>query len=93
MTIYLAVFPLDKYPRGKEKSQYEGSISLWSALEFITPEQAKELALKAHKRTIEYYSQWLEHTDLRLMYEKEILKAQGYKEPREKETSQTSTYC
>ena len=59
-------------------------MSLWSALEFITPERAKELALKAHKRTIEYYSQWLEHTDLRLMYEKEILNAQGYKEPEKK---------
>ena len=74
-------FPLKKYPRSKEKSQYEGDMHLWSALEFITPEQAKGLALNYHKRNISYYRQWLEHTELRLMYEKKILDAQGYKAP------------
>ena len=77
-------FPLDKYPRAKEKSQYEGDMCLWSALEFITAEQAKDLALKHHEANINYYSQWLEHTKLRLMYEKQILDAQGYKAPEKK---------
>ena len=72
-------FPLDKYPRSGDKSQYEGEMSLWSALEFITPEQAKDLTVKYHKRNISYYRQWLEHTELRLMYEKEILDAQTNK--------------
>ena len=79
-----ACFHLDKYPRGPEKSQYEGLMDLWSALQFITPKQAKDLALVSHERTIKHYSKWLKHTELRLMYEKTILDAQGYKMPEKK---------
>lgn len=77
-------FPLDKYQRGEDKSQYEGSMSLWSALEFITPEQAQELAVNCHNRTIKHYSKWLKHTELRLVYEKTILCSQGQKMPEKK---------
>ena len=76
-------FTLEKYPRGPEKSQYEGYTSLHSALtdEIITPEQAKDIAVKKHHQTIAHYTKWLNHTLLRIKYEKTILEAQGYKEP------------
>lgn len=47
-----ACFPLDTYPRPAEKSQYEGSRSLWSALDddIITTEQAREIAIRCHER-------------------------------------------
>lgn len=77
-------FPLTEYPRSEDKSQYEGSISLWSALEFITPEQAKGIALQRHEKTISFYTEWVNHTILRLQYERTILEAQGYKEPEKK---------
>ncbi|HBR5122471.1 TPA: DUF3560 domain-containing protein, partial [Klebsiella pneumoniae] len=49
-----ACFTLDKYPRPAEKSQYEGSMSLHSALseEIITFEQARDIAIRCHERTI-----------------------------------------
>ncbi|MGK6966442.1 DUF3560 domain-containing protein [Klebsiella pneumoniae] len=49
-----ACFTLDKYPRPAEKSQYEGSMSLHSALseEIITfAEQARDIAIRCHERT------------------------------------------
>lgn len=76
-------FPLDKYPRPADKSQYEGNMSLYSALkeEIITPEQAKEMAVKKHHQTIAHYTEWLNHTLLRITYEQTLLTAQGYKKP------------
>lgn len=76
-------FPLDKYPRPADKSQYEGNISLYSALkeEIITPEQAKKMAVKKHNQTIAHYTEWLNHTLLRITYEQTLLTAQGYKKP------------
>jgi hypothetical protein len=58
-------------------------VSLWSALDKkdIEPEEAKKLALASCERTINHYRQWLDHTTLRINYEKSILKAQGYVEP------------
>ncbi|EOY3862806.1 DUF3560 domain-containing protein, partial [Escherichia coli] len=51
-----ACFPLDTYPRPAEKSQYEGSRSLWSALDddIITTEQAREIAIRCHERQIQH---------------------------------------
>ncbi len=51
-----ACFTLDKYPRPAEKSQYEGSMSLHSALseEIITFEQARDIAIRCHERTINH---------------------------------------
>lgn len=79
-------FTLAEYPRSQDKSQYEGSMSIWSALadEIITPEQAKELATPKHKSIIAFYTEWLNHTELRLKYEKTILEAQGHKMPEKK---------
>ncbi len=56
-----ACFPLDTYPRPAEKSQYEGSRSLWSALDddIITTEQAREIAIRCHKRQIQHQQRWV----------------------------------
>ncbi|MFV2955431.1 hypothetical protein ACNI0X_27490, partial [Escherichia coli] len=56
-----ACFPLDTYPRPAEKSQYEGSRSLWSALDddIITTEQAREIAIRCHERQIQHQQRWV----------------------------------
>lgn len=79
-------FSLEKYPRPANKSQYEGSMSFYSALneEILTAERAKELAVKFHERNIRHYTEWLNHTILRINYENTILEAQGYKKPEKK---------
>ena len=79
----MATFPLNDYPRGEDKS-HEGPLSLWDALDFITPEQAQTIAVARHKKTIAFYTEWVNHTLLRLNYERTLLDAQGYKEPEKK---------
>lgn len=71
-------FTLDKYPREAPKSQYEGSKSLWSALEdeIITVQQARELAINALTRRLSS-RRWLEHFQNRLVYERAMLGEQG----------------
>ncbi len=56
-----ACFPLDTYPRPAEKSQYEGSRSLWSALDddIITTKQAREIAIRCHERQIQCQQRWV----------------------------------
>lgn len=68
-------FTLDKYPREAPISQYEGSMSLWSALDhgIITAQQAHDLATPAHRRTIARESRWIEHFENRLAYERAML--------------------
>lgn len=63
-----ACFTLDKYPRPAEKSQYEGSMSLHSALseEIITFEQARDIAIRCHERTISHQQRWVNHYQNRL---------------------------
>ena len=70
-----ACFPLDKYPRPAEKSQYEGSRSLWSALDddIITTEQAREIAIRCHERQIQRQQRWVNHYQNRLIYERAML--------------------
>ncbi len=60
-----ACFPLDTYPRPAEKSQYEGSRSLWSALDddIITTEQAREIAIRCHERQIQHQQRWVSWED------------------------------
>ncbi|QKJ89335.1 DUF3560 domain-containing protein (plasmid) [Paramixta manurensis] len=72
-------FPLEKYPRAPEKSQYEGSMSLYSALadEIITAEQARDIAVPAHERTIRHYQRWATHYRNRLRYERAMLDESG----------------
>ncbi|KAF0234886.1 DUF3560 domain-containing protein [Fundidesulfovibrio putealis] len=70
-------FPLSEYPR--TENTYEGSRSLWSALEdnIITPEQARDIAVEAHSRMIPWHDRWIAHYDNRLAYEKAMLEEQG----------------
>lgn len=72
-------FPLDKYPRELPASQYEGDMSLWSALTdgVITAEQAAQLAVPAHRRTIAWCERWIAHYDNRLAYERAMYGESG----------------
>ncbi|PVZ84162.1 hydrolase [Serratia sp. S1B] len=72
-------FTLDKYPRPKEKSQYEGYMGLYSALteEIITPQQASEIATRCHERTIKHSGRWVAHYRNRLSYERAMLGESG----------------
>ena len=74
-----ACFPLDTYPRPAEKSQYEGSRSLWSALDddIITTEQAREIAIRYHERQIQHQQRWVNHYQNRLIYERAMLDESG----------------
>ncbi|HHC4767427.1 TPA: DUF3560 domain-containing protein [Escherichia albertii] len=74
-----ACFPLDTYPRPSEKSQYEGSRSLWSALDddIITTEQAREIAIRCHERQIQRQQRWVNHYQNRLIYERAMLDESG----------------
>ena len=72
-------FTLEKYPRSAEASQYEGPVSLWGALDsgIITPDQARDLSVKAYQRGNENREKWLAHYENRLAYEKAMLKQAG----------------
>lgn len=74
-----ASFTLDKYPRPAEKSQYEGSMSLHSALseDIITFEQARDIAIRCHERTIRHQQRWVNHYRNRLSYERAMLDESG----------------
>ncbi|MCL0196142.1 hydrolase, partial [Klebsiella pneumoniae] len=62
-----------------EKSQYEGSRSLWSALDddIITTEQAREIAIRCHERQIQHQQRWVNHYQNRLIYERAMLDESG----------------
>ena len=68
-------FTKDKYPN----STYDGSMSLWSALDrgTITAEQARDIAIPAHERNIAWNDRWLSHLANRLEYEKAMLADSG----------------
>ncbi|WP_275556649.1 DUF3560 domain-containing protein [Mixta sp. Marseille-Q2659] len=72
-------FTLEKYPRPPEKSQYEGSRSIWSALEdnIITAEQARDICIPCHQRTITRQNRWAAHYRNRLTYERAMLDEYG----------------
>ncbi len=74
-----ACFTLDKYPRPPEKSQYEGRMSLHSALEneIITFEQARDIAVRCHECTIRHQQRWVTHYQNRLAYERAMLDESG----------------
>jgi hypothetical protein len=77
---YISVcFTLDKYPRPQDKSQYEGSMGLYSALteEIITAEQARDIAIPHHERAIRRYQRWATHYRNRLSYERAMLAENG----------------
>jgi phospholipid N-methyltransferase len=72
-------FTLAEFPRlTPDASTYEGMMSLYSALDgIITPEQAKEISIRVHERTIKHYTRWLQHYQNRLLYEETMLDQQG----------------
>jgi len=74
-----ACFPLADFPRVPPASQYEGSMSLWSALDgdVITPEQAQAVAIPAHGRMIASCNRWLSLLANRLTYERAMLAESG----------------
>jgi hypothetical protein len=55
------------------------NVSLWTLLRdgLKTAEEAAELAITAHTRTIAWCMRWIEHFQLRLSYEKAMLADQG----------------
>lgn len=72
-------FTLEKYPRPQDKSQYEGSVSIWSALrdEIITAEQARDICIPCHQRTVARHNRWAAHYRNRLTYERAMLNEHG----------------
>lgn len=72
-------FPIGRYPRQPPASQYEGSMSLWSALKdgIATAEQARDLATESCSRIIAHATRWITHLDNRLAYERAMLDEQG----------------
>ncbi len=89
-------FTLEKFPRNPPLSQYEGSQSLWSALSdcIITAEQARDLARPSLRATIRWAKRWIEHFDMRLIYERCMLEESGYEAPKkEKSAKQTLPLC
>lgn len=82
-------FPLAEYPRTAPASQYEGMMSLWSALNggIITPEQARDIATARHNQSQAYALRFLAHLDNRLAYEKAMLEESGYTPPPKAKTS------
>jgi len=79
-------FLVAEYPRKEGQSTYEGERSLWSSLTdgIITPQQARDLAVPVHIRTIDTAARWMQHYDNRLAYEKTMLAEQGASELIEK---------
>lgn len=78
-----ACYSLADYPRKPGASTYEGSIGFWSALGdteetgIITPEQARDIALRHHMRWGQHAERWIEHYSNRLAYERAMLSEAG----------------
>lgn len=72
-------FPLAEFPRALPASQYEGSMSLWSALNggVIDADTARVIAIGHYTRAIAQARRWIEHYDFRLAYERAMLGEQG----------------
>lgn len=72
-------FTLEKYPRKPPISQYEGAMSIYSALKegIISVQQAAELTIKNHTRYIAHAERWIAHYDNRIAYEKAMLQESG----------------
>ena len=77
------VFSLAEFPRPEGASTYEGMMSLYSALGdderpgFISPEQARDIAVRVHERSIGHAQRWLDHYTNRIAYEKAMLGETG----------------
>jgi hypothetical protein len=91
-------YPLDKYPRNPPASQYEGPITLWSALgegdgpeyAIITVGKATELCIKSDEAYLPRAQRWIDHYNHRLEYENAMQKAVGYTEPPKRKSAKAS---
>lgn len=65
-------FSLVDYPRAAEVSQYEGDMSLWSALDYgiVDERKARDLIIPRYEATIRHADRWLAHLANRLEYER-----------------------
>jgi protein-L-isoaspartate O-methyltransferase len=72
-------FPLADYPRAAPASQYEGAMSLHSAVadNVIDWQQGKAIALRSLSSANERAAAWLTHFANRLAYERAMLEEQG----------------
>jgi phospholipid N-methyltransferase len=72
-------FTLAEYPRDLPASQYEGYMSIYSALDggIITVEQARDLVVSVSMATIEHCERWISHYENRIAYERAMLQEQG----------------
>ncbi len=72
-------FRLADYPREAPASQYEGDMSLWSALSgnVINAEQAKALAVRSFESQIAWATRWATHYENRIAYEGAMLDEVG----------------
>lgn len=68
-------FPLSEYPRAEPASQYEGRMSMWSALEdgIVNAEQARDRELAHLGGLSPHYVRWTDHLTLRIGYERALL--------------------
>jgi phospholipid N-methyltransferase len=76
-------WPLAEYPREKPASQYEGDMSLYSALDnrsgasVATVEQVKARVIPRYEAHLERVSRWILHYNNRINYERAMLQEQG----------------
>ncbi len=72
-------FPLATYPRDLPASQYEGDMSLWSALKdgIIDEHQAQTIVLDATHASLAHAERWIEHLTNRIAYERAMLGESG----------------
>jgi hypothetical protein len=72
-------FSLEEYPRAEPASQYEGRMSLWSALDenVINEAQARDIATRIHHRMSTWAARWVKHLNNRLEYERAMLAEAG----------------
>lgn len=76
-------YTLAEYPRELPRKQYEGQMSIWSALgdspeeAVITAEQAAEITLRALRARVASSERWIEHLQNRIDYERAMLDQGG----------------
>jgi hypothetical protein len=72
-------YSLEEYPRPKNIDQYEGAIDIHSAIvrKIIQWQTARKHALRVYPGTVSYYTRWVNHTTLRVEYERALLEEQG----------------
>lgn len=72
-------FSLAEHPRQQPASQYEGPMSLWSALTdgVIDAQTGCRIALGCHAGSIDHHERWIAHLANRIVYERAMLEEGG----------------